>query len=213
MRSIPVKPAEDDELEEEAEWIFRHGFSTLTISMQVQNCDCYQCSCLFFIFTKIFLWPCLLFDIIQESTDYLDRGTTTNFSRKGPSTIAKIKEALNFMRNQLFEVKAVHTFIHLSLHMAWHLPNFSQFCFKVPFIAFYRKEYVEPELNINDLWKVWQWDEKVWRLLLFTLEKTHCSNDKHIPFALFILHLPVDSAEDQEAEPDPAVSKDAVLPV
>ncbi|TNM85156.1 hypothetical protein fugu_009334 [Takifugu bimaculatus] len=102
LRSIPVKPAEDDELEEEAEWIFRHGFSTLTISM-------------------------------QESTDYLDRGTTTNFSRKGPSTIAKIKEALNFMRNQLFEV---------------------------PFIAFYRKEYVEPELNINDLWKVWQWDEK-----------------------------------------------------
>lgn len=102
LRSIPVKPAEDDELEEEAEWIYRHAFSTLTISL-------------------------------QESTDYLDRGTTTNFSRKGPSTIAKIKEALNFMRNQHFEV---------------------------PFIAFYRKEYVEPELNINDLWKVWQWDEK-----------------------------------------------------
>ena len=33
--------------------------------------------------------------------------------------------------------------------------------FQVPFIAFYRKEYVEPELNINDLWKVYQWDEKV----------------------------------------------------
>lgn len=33
--------------------------------------------------------------------------------------------------------------------------------YQVPFIAFYRKEYVEPELNINDLWKVWQWDEKV----------------------------------------------------
>lgn len=48
----------------------------------------------------------LLFGPMQESTDYLDRGTTTNFSRKGPSTIAKIKEALNFMRNQLFEVKA-----------------------------------------------------------------------------------------------------------
>uniref|UniRef100_A0A8C7JVF3 SPT6 homolog, histone chaperone and transcription elongation factor n=1 Tax=Oncorhynchus kisutch TaxID=8019 RepID=A0A8C7JVF3_ONCKI len=102
LRSIPVKPAEDDELEEEAEWIYRNAFSTPTISM-------------------------------QESTDYLDRGATTNFSRKGPSTIAKIKEALNFMRNQHFEV---------------------------PFIAFYRKEYVEPELNINDLWKVWQWDEK-----------------------------------------------------
>ncbi|XP_041097249.1 transcription elongation factor SPT6 isoform X2 [Polyodon spathula] len=102
LRTIPVKPAEDDELEVEADWIYRNAFSTLTIS-------------------------------IQESSDYLDRGTTSNFSRKGPSTIQKIKEALNFMRNQHFEV---------------------------PFIAFYRKEYVEPELNINDLWKVWQWDEK-----------------------------------------------------
>ncbi|XP_061104360.1 transcription elongation factor SPT6 [Conger conger] len=102
LRSIPVKPAEDEELEEEADWIYRNAFSTPTISM-------------------------------QESTDYLDRGQTSSFSRKGPSTIQKIKEALNFMRNQHFEV---------------------------PFIAFYRKEYVEPELNINDLWKVWQWDEK-----------------------------------------------------
>ncbi|XP_067102313.1 transcription elongation factor SPT6-like [Osmerus mordax] len=102
LRSTRVKPAEDVELEMEAEWIYRNAFSTPTISM-------------------------------QENTDYLDRGPTTNFSRKGPSTIQKIKEALNFMRNQHFEV---------------------------PFIAFYRKEYVEPELNINDLWKVWLWDEK-----------------------------------------------------
>ena len=35
------------------------------------------------------------------------------------------------------------------------------FVFQVPFIAFYRKEYVEPDLHINDLWKVWHWDEKV----------------------------------------------------
>ncbi|CAB1347925.1 unnamed protein product [Coregonus sp. 'balchen'] len=97
-----LESTEDDELEQEAEWIYRNAFSTLTISM-------------------------------QENADYLDRGPTTSFSRKGPSTIQKIKEALNFMRNQHFEV---------------------------PFIAFYRKEYVEPELNINDLWKVWQWDEK-----------------------------------------------------
>ncbi|KAF3840972.1 hypothetical protein F7725_006834 [Dissostichus mawsoni] len=109
---------EPSELEKEAEWIFRHGFSTLTISM-------------------------------QESTDYLDRGTTTNFSRKGPSTIAKIKEALNFMRNQQFEV---------------------------PFIAFYRKEYVEPELNINDLWKVWQWDEK--KMQAYQFEQISADPDK-----------------------------------
>nr|KAF6459165.1 SPT6-like protein, histone chaperone and transcription elongation factor [Rousettus aegyptiacus] len=94
---------EDDELEEEADWIYRNAFATPTISL-------------------------------QESCDYLDRGQpTSSFSRKGPSTIQKIKEALGFMRNQHFEV---------------------------PFIAFYRKEYVEPELHINDLWRVWQWDEK-----------------------------------------------------
>ncbi|NWU29488.1 SPT6H factor, partial [Dyaphorophyia castanea] len=102
LRSIPVKSAEDDELEEEADWIYRNAFATPTISL-------------------------------QESSDYLDRGQASSFSRKGPSTIQKIKEALNFMRNQHFEV---------------------------PFIAFYRKEYVEPELHINDLWRVWQWDEK-----------------------------------------------------
>lgn len=31
-----MKPAEDDELEEEAEWIYRNAFSTPTISMQVE---------------------------------------------------------------------------------------------------------------------------------------------------------------------------------
>lgn len=103
LRSIPVKAAEDDELEEEADWIYRNAFATPTISL-------------------------------QDSCDYLDRGQpTSSFSRKGPSTVQKIKEALGFMRNQHFEV---------------------------PFIAFYRKEYVEPELHINDLWRVWQWDEK-----------------------------------------------------
>lgn len=50
----------------------------------------------------------------------------------------------------------------------WHnLKELILYCsfLQVPFIAFYRKEYVEPELNINDLWKVWQWDEKVNLLL------------------------------------------------
>lgn len=74
LRSIPVKGAEDDELEEEADWIYRNAFATPTISL-------------------------------QESCDYLDRGQpTSSFSRKGPSTIQKIKEALGFMRNQHFEV-------------------------------------------------------------------------------------------------------------
>lgn len=54
--------------------------------------------------------------------------------RKGPQTVGKIRKALDFMRNQQLEV---------------------------PFIAFYRKEYVQPELNINDLWKVYRYDAKV----------------------------------------------------
>ena len=30
---------------------------------------------------------------------------------------------------------------------------------EVPFIAFYRKEYIRPELQINDLWRVYHFDE------------------------------------------------------
>lgn len=54
---------------------------------------------------------------------------------KPESTIRRIKEALNFMRNEFFEV---------------------------PFIANYRKEHIQPELtNLDDLWKVYEMDEKV----------------------------------------------------
>ena len=54
-------------------------------------------------------------------------------TRKGPKTVQKIRQALDLMRNQFLEV---------------------------PFIAFYRKELVKPELNINDLWRVYKFDEK-----------------------------------------------------
>uniref|UniRef100_T1GUP5 Transcription elongation factor SPT6 n=1 Tax=Megaselia scalaris TaxID=36166 RepID=T1GUP5_MEGSC len=54
------------------------------------------------------------------------------------STIGKIKQALDFMRNQQLEV---------------------------PFIAFYRKEYVQPELTIKDLWRVYEFDGKWCQLL------------------------------------------------
>ena len=48
----------------------------------------------------------------------------------------KIKEALNLIRNHFFEI---------------------------PYIANYRREYVEPELDIHDLWRIFHWDEKVSR--------------------------------------------------
>ena len=47
-------------------------------------------------------------------------------------TIEKVRKALDFMRQQFNEV---------------------------PFIAFYRKEYIRPELKINDLWRVYHFDE------------------------------------------------------
>lgn len=33
-----MKSAEDDELEEEADWIYRNAFATPTISLQVKDC-------------------------------------------------------------------------------------------------------------------------------------------------------------------------------
>lgn len=96
LREVPVTavPEGSNELEDEAEWIFKHGFCKPTISTQ----------------------PGLLMN---------------ERARKGSQTVGKIKQALDFMRNQQLEV---------------------------PFISFYRKEYVQPELNINDLWKIYKLD-------------------------------------------------------
>uniref|UniRef100_A0A1B0BJV8 Transcription elongation factor SPT6 n=1 Tax=Glossina palpalis gambiensis TaxID=67801 RepID=A0A1B0BJV8_9MUSC len=58
--------------------------------------------------------------------------------KKPPSSVGKIKQALEFIRNQQLEV---------------------------PFIAFYRKEYIKPELNTDDLWKVYYFDERWCQLL------------------------------------------------
>jgi transcription elongation factor SPT6 len=52
---------------------------------------------------------------------------------KPSSVIPKIRDVLNYMRNQFLEV---------------------------PFIATYRKEYILPELNVDDLWRIYEYDEK-----------------------------------------------------
>jgi len=70
---------------------------------------------------------------ISQQT-YLDMDGASDHRRAPTQMTSKIKQALDFMRNQGLEV---------------------------PFIAFYRKEYVEPELtHINDLWRVYSFDEK-----------------------------------------------------
>ncbi|KAG8306071.1 Transcription elongation factor SPT6 [Homalodisca vitripennis] len=99
LRDIPVTPTTEgsDELDKEADWIYKQAFCKTTISSQ------------------------------DMPTEVRDR------QRRGPQMVGKIKKALDFMRNQHLEV---------------------------PFIAFYRKEYVQPELTINDLWRVYKFDAK-----------------------------------------------------
>ncbi|RVE50918.1 hypothetical protein evm_004485 [Chilo suppressalis] len=70
---------------------------------------------------------------LKPSVSKADSQESRERTRRGSSTITKIRQALDFMRNQTLEV---------------------------PFIAFYRKEYVQPELSINDLWKVYKYDAK-----------------------------------------------------
>lgn len=104
LRAIPVKEADEAEMEEEAEWIYKYAFNSPPVSLQTF--------------------------LEQESGHH---GHYDRYYKKGPNMISKIRKAVDFMRNKHLEV---------------------------PFIAFYRKEYVEPELDINDLWKVWHFDEK-----------------------------------------------------
>jgi transcriptional accessory protein Tex/SPT6 len=71
----------------------------------------------------------------QEGVEffYVEQGQASkeDIERDAPD---KIQEALGFIRNSNFEV---------------------------PFIAFYRKEYVENVLHIQDVWKIFEYDEKV----------------------------------------------------
>lgn len=53
---------------------------------------------------------------------------------KPASAEAKIKNVLNLIRNDKFEV---------------------------PFITTYRKEFIKDDLVADDLWKIYEWDEKV----------------------------------------------------
>lgn len=99
LREVPIMPVAEgsNELEDEAEWIYKQAFCKPPVSNQ------------------------------------------ETYTRKSSSAIPKIKQALDFMRNQHLEV---------------------------PFIAFYRKEYVQPDLNINDLWKVYKYDAKWCQLMV-----------------------------------------------
>lgn len=104
LRNIPVQRTDDVyELDEEAKWVYEQMYCSPPISKQIHYGN--------------------------ERPGVMSHGGQS----KQQSTVPKIKEALNFMRNHFFEV---------------------------PFIANYRKEYISPELDIYDLWRIWQLDEK-----------------------------------------------------
>lgn len=112
LREVPVTsvPEGSSELDDEAEWIFKQAFCKESVSCQ---------------------------DVLGVAPAGGDAASRDR-QRKPHSTINKIRQALDFMRNQQLEV---------------------------PFIAFYRKEYVKPELNISDLWRVYRFDAKWCQLL------------------------------------------------
>ncbi|KAL3102217.1 hypothetical protein niasHS_003626 [Heterodera schachtii] len=107
IRNIPVAEVDDHDLNLEAHWIHKYAFDNPTLSKQTG----------------------MGFSLIKADGAYVEE-----IREEAPE---KIKEAIKFIRNQLFEV---------------------------PFIAFYRKEYVESSLLMPDLWKVYKFDEKWCRL-------------------------------------------------
>lgn len=64
--------------------------------------------------------------------------------QKDPGVIIKIREALRFMRSSLHEV---------------------------PFITTYKKEYVRPDLETNDLWTIYKWMRS---FVSFRIERETC---------------------------------------
>ena len=111
LRQVAVSPAEDGELEEEANWIYKWAFTTApgkccynatfitacpgpSIALQVQNVH--------IVVSRQDYW-----EQADTAASTSSRGSTTTPSRKPTSAIPKIKVALKYMRNQQFEVKIV----------------------------------------------------------------------------------------------------------
>ncbi|EEC12431.1 S1 RNA binding domain-containing protein, putative [Ixodes scapularis] len=83
LRAVPVTSAPEDEISREAEWIYKHAFGNPTVSVQTATED-------------------------GKGAPASEPGGRHQppAGRKGVTAIAKIAEALKFMRNQLFEVRA-----------------------------------------------------------------------------------------------------------
>ncbi|VDK34233.1 unnamed protein product [Anisakis simplex] len=80
MRRVAVSEADEHELELESKWIYQYAFDNATLSIQEECC-------------------LTLLARAEHSDDERRR-----ISKEAPE---KIKEALNFIRNQLFEVSSL----------------------------------------------------------------------------------------------------------
>lgn len=86
LRSVPVTSAPEEEIAREAEWIYKHAFGNPTISVQAAQEEGAGAK--------------------GSSVSASDRASRHQppAGRKSVTAVAKIAEALKFMRNQLFEV-------------------------------------------------------------------------------------------------------------
>ena len=73
----------------------------------------------------------------QAFTIKLSISSQDHAQPKPPTVIPRIKDTLNFIRNESYEV---------------------------PFIASYRKEYIQPDLSLDDLWRIYEMDQKYCQL-------------------------------------------------
>ncbi|ODM97896.1 Transcription elongation factor SPT6 [Orchesella cincta] len=199
LRSVPITPANDDELDEEAEWIYKTAFSKrdakkeqvkkppdsmalAPVESEANWDDDWDKQTVVPGPPQTTVGPAAGADENWEEDDEWDKpkvpaasapiskppgtqvGDQENWEDEDwdagpkkatgtdssaavapdkpqeevkPQIIPKIRKALEFMRIQLFEV---------------------------PFIAFYRKEYVQPDLSINDLWKIYRLDARFCQL-------------------------------------------------
>ena len=124
LRQIPVEPfRNDEEAMDEAQWIFAQAFMKEYISEQTN------------IKRPSHNGGAALDESTDASTEGKKTGEFYGFSdNKSPETVAKIRDVLKLLKDQMHEV---------------------------PFIHCYRREFCEPELNeIYDFWTIWQSDEK-----------------------------------------------------
>ena len=81
----------------------------------------------------------------------------------GTQLMITVREILALIRNEGLEVVLssfadnIYTYISNSKELIFYLFK----SYQIPFIAHYRKEVYRHSLQVDDLWRIYQWDVKV----------------------------------------------------